>query len=322
MSLTDLQVFNDQVQSSATEIVAQEVDKFNAASNGAIVLTGGANQGDYNETAMYKKIAGLVRDRDAYATGAVSAVDLEDLLARSVKCAAGTPPVNIDPRFMSWLQRNMGEAVATISTQMAGDMLQNKLNKAIGAFVGALRNADSGAGDRLYDGTASTATLASLNNGSALLGDRSSQLAAWVMHSKSIHDIYGTALTNTERLFKFEGVQVVSDGFGRPLIVTDSTNLVETGSPNGYYQCGIVGGGIALEDNGDFITNVETSNGDENIQRTFQAEWSYNVGLKGYAWDATNGGASPTNAEVLTGSNWDQISTDVKDTAGVLVLTR
>lgn len=36
--------------------------------------------------------------------------------------------------------------------------------------------------------------------------------------------------------------------------------------------------------------------------------------------DIANGGKSPTDAELATGSNWDQVATSIKDTAGVLTI--
>jgi len=78
-------------------------------------------------------------------------------------------------------------------------------------------------------------------------------------------------------------------------------------------------GAVLIEQNPDYLENMSTTNGAENIKRTWQAQWSYNVGLKGYAWDKTNGGASPTNAALATGSNWDRYATSVKDLAGILV---
>jgi hypothetical protein len=67
--------------------------------------------------------------------------------------------------------------------------------------------------------------------------------------------------------------------------------------------------------------NVETRNGDENIRRTQQSEWTYNLSLKGYKWDETNGGASPSDAALGTGTNWDKQATDIKNTAGVKMVS-
>jgi hypothetical protein len=67
---------------------------------------------------------------------------------------------------------------------------------------------------------------------------------------------------------------------------------------------------------------VEITNGNENISRTWQAQWSFNLGLKGFAWDKTNGGKSPTTAALTTGTNWDKFATSNKDLPGVLVNTQ
>lgn len=66
--------------------------------------------------------------------------------------------------------------------------------------------------------------------------------------------------------------------------------------------------------------NIQTSNGKERIETTFQADYTFGLALKGYTWDVTNGGKSPTDAEIATGSNWDKIASDIKHTAGVVAI--
>ena len=77
-----------------------------------------------------------------------------------------------------------------------------------------------------------------------------------------------------------------------------------------------------VEQNNDFTANVDTLNGDENIIRTYQSEWSYNVGVQGFAWDKSNGGPSPTDAAIGSASNWDRYSTSHKDLAGVQLISQ
>ena len=115
-------------------------------------------------------------------------------------------------------------------------------------------------------------------------------------------------------------MQVIQDGFNRRLIVTDASPLTASGSPEGFHTLGLVDGAIAVQQNNDFFANIETSNGGENIARTWQAEWSNNIGVKGYKWDTTV--ASPvTTAKLATEANWDKVATSIKDTAGVIVLS-
>lgn len=320
MALSDLAVFSEYVYSSLTEVIAQQIDLFNAASGGAIVLRGGANQGDYSDIALWAKVSGLVRRRDAYGSGAQSAKELEHLLDTMVKIAAGTPPVNIPPSMFTWIQRNQEEGGAVIGQQLAGDMLGDMLNTAIIGYVAAL----TGETDVTHDYSATgTSKLSVLQGGAAKFGDRASDIRAWVMHSKSLFDIFGSALANTEALFNFGTVNVRQDGFGRPFVITDSSSLVNlTPTPDVYRTLGLVPAAIVVEANNDFDDNIETSNGDENIQRTYQAEWTYNLGIKGYSWDKSSGGKSPNDAALATGANWDRYATSHKDTAGVLVLTQ
>jgi hypothetical protein len=320
MALSDLAVFSEYVYSSLSEVIAQQVELFNNASDGAIVLRSGAHQGDYSDVALWAKISGLVRRRNAYGSGTQAAKDLQHLIDTMVKVAAGTPPVNIPPSMFSWIQQNQEEGGAVIGQQLAGDMLGDMLNTSIMAYVAAL----AGETDVTHDYSATgVADLKVLNNGAAKFGDRANDLRAWVLHSKSMFDIFGAALTNTEILFNFGNVNVRQDGFGRPFVVTDSPALVNTTpNPDVYRTLGLVTGAIIVEQNGDFDDNIQTSNGDENIQRTYQAEWTYNLGIKGYSWDKTSGGKSPNDAALATANNWDRYATSHKDTAGVIILTQ
>ncbi len=320
MALSDLAVFSEYVYSSLSEVISQQIDLFNAASGGSIVLKAAANQGDYSDVALWAKVSGLVRRRDAYGSGAQSAKDLEHLIDTMVKVAAGTPPVNIPPSMFTWIQRNQEEGGAVIGQQLAGDMLGDMLNTAIMAYVAAL----AGEADVTHDYSATgVSSLAVLQGGAAKFGDRAADIRAWVMHSKSLFDIFGAALANTTALFNFGTVNVRQDGFGRPFVITDSPSLVNlTPTPDVYRTLGLTSGAIIVEQNNDFDDNVETSNGDENIQRTYQAEWTYNLGVKGYSWDKTSGGKSPNDAALATANNWDRYATSYKDTAGVIVLSQ
>lgn len=314
MSLANLKVFNSFVYQTFLELIAQQIDLFNAASQGAIILKSAANLGDYADSTLYQRIPGLVRRRDAYGAGAVTAKDIAMLLATTVKIAAGTPPVNINPAWWAWIQRSPEEAGATLGKQLGEDTLADMLNTALKASVAAVSNVGATV---VNDGTAGKASFLALNSTSALFGDRAQNIACWIMHSKVWHDMVATALTNTSILFTFGNVKVMQDGMGRPFIISDAPDLFDGTAT--YRTLGLVNAAMTVEQNGDYTENISTLNGNENIARTFQAEWSYNLGLKGYSWDKTNGGHSPTNAAIGTGTNWDQYATSIKDTLGVML---
>lgn len=324
MALSDLAVYSEYAYSAFSETLRQQVDLFNAATGGAIMLQSAAHQGDFSDVAFFAKVTGgLVRRRNAYGSGTVAEKVLKHHVDTSVKVAAGTPPVRLDPGQFRWIQQNPEVAGAAKGQQLAVDTMADMLNVGLGSVYSAL----SQVSDVVYDATANTdaadklPTWNNLNNGQAKFGDQSSQIAAWIMHSTPMHKLYGSNLTNGERLFTYGTVNVVRDPFGKLLVMTDSPNLFAAGTPNVYHILGLVPGGVLIGQNNDFDANEETKNGDENIIRTYQAEWSYNIGVKGFAWDKANGGKSPTDAALFTSTNWDKYATSHKDLAGVVVKT-
>lgn len=324
MALSDLAVYSEYAYSAFSETLRQQVDLFNAATGGAIMLQSAAHQGDFSDVAFFAKVTGgLVRRRNAYGTGTVPEKVLKHLVDTSVKVAAGTPPVRLDPGQFRWIQQNPEVAGAAMGQQLAVDTMADMLNVGLGSVYSALSQVT----DVVYDATANTVaaeklpTWNNLNNGQAKFGDQSSQIVAWIMHSTPMHNLYGTNLNNGERLFTYGTVNVVRDPFGKLLVMTDSPNLFAAGTPNVYHILGLVPGAVMIGQNNDFDANEETKNGDENIIRTYQAEWSYNIGVKGFAWDKGSGGKSPTDAALFTSTNWDKYATSHKDLAGVVVKT-
>lgn len=326
MALSDLAVYSEYVYTSFTEVLRQNINLFNAASNNTILLRSAAHVGDFSDEVFWAKVDGLVRSRNPYSDGNVSEKQLRQLVDTMVKIARGTPPVRIDPGMLKWIQRSPEEAGAVLGRQLAVDTLADMVNTAIGAGVAALEQIPAVYLDRTAE-TNPKMTFAAFNDGQAKFGDASGLIAAWIMHSKPLFDIYGQALTNSEQLFQYGNVQVRRDPFGRMMIVTDSPNLVELNTVpnpdvNEYFSLGLTQNAIVVDQNNDFTANEETKNGGENIRKTYQAEWSYELGIKGFAWDKTNGGKAPNDAAIFSSGSWDRTVTSHKDLAGVLMRTR
>lgn len=324
MALSDLAVYSEYAYLAMTEVLDQQIALFNEASQGTLILQPSAHQGDYSEEAFFAKISNLVRRRNAYGTGTIASDSLKHLKDTSVKVAAGTKEMHIDPAQFRWIQRSPEEAGAAIGQQLAGDSLADMLNTGIGCGVAALSQQAS----NVNNITAATApadktNFVALANTAGKIGDRQSAIRAWVMHSTPLTTLYVNALTNAQNLFKYETVNIIADAFGRLFIVSDSPALLWSQTTpsvdNGFYTLGLQQGAIMVGQNNDFDYTTVDGTGKENISRTYQAEWSYNVGIKGYAWDKANGGASPTDAALFTATNWDKYSTSIKDLAGVLL---
>ena len=315
MSLTNMKVFNASLQSATIETLAQMVEKFNAASRGAITLTPQGFEGDYRYENFWQSIVTAQRRVDRYASNAAASnTSLAQLQEIGVKVAGGFGPILFEPGQMTWMNRSPAEAAAVVSKYMAEAMLKDQLNTAIAALVAAIE-AQAG---QVYDANTGPITYADLNSAHALFGDASQSLICEVMDGVSYHKFIGQNIANAATLFQYSNVMVV-DILGKRVVVTDAPALREASTTaNDAKVLSLVAGAATVYDGSDLITNIQTTNGKERIETTMQADYTFGLALKGFAWDVTSGGKSPTDAEIATGANWDKVATSWKHTAGVM----
>ena len=320
MSLTQMQVFNDYIMKATIETLDQYLVAFNAASRGAIVLSPDGFTGDFLQESFFQTLAAAQRRVDRYAAnGAAPITDLAELKNSSVKVAGGFGPVRYKPSQMTWLERPTAQGVEVASRAFAEILLKDQLNTAIAALVAAITAQSAAVNDV-------SATMgisqAALNNTHAKFGDASQNLVTQVMQGTTYHKLIGQALTNSEQLFHAGNVRVI-DILGKVSVVTDAPALMQASvdpTPNKEIILSLVQGAALVHDGRDLISNVQTSNGKERIETTLQVDYTFGVGLKGYTWDQTAGGKSPTDAELATGTNWDKTATSIKHTAGVALI--
>lgn len=322
MSLTTLQVYSRSLYRSFTERQDQVINAFNGASAGTVTLRPMPVQGDFLTTAHYGLIPDIVRRRNPYGTGTIPQRELKMLEDTIVKVAAGTQEMRIDPSQWRWIQQNPAIAGATIGAQLADQSLKDMLNTALGAAVAAY----SAESEIVLDVSAETdplkarASFANLALAAGKMGDRSGSIRAWIMHSTPRTNMLVNNLQNGENLFVFDTVNVYRDAEGRTFIITDAPPLAEADSV--FNLLGLKTGAINVGMNDDWDETTVDKTGNENIQRTYQAEWSYNLGLDGYAWDKVSGGKAPTDAALFNGANWERYTTSHKDLGGVLLTVK
>lgn len=318
MALTNMKVFNAELQTATIETLAQMVDKFNAASAGAIVLTNQGFEGDYRFENFFQSLHAAQRRVDRYATiGTATATDLAQLQSIGVKVAGGFGPIRWEPAQLSWVQMNPAAALESISRNLAEAIMKDQLNSAIAALVAAIEAQATATYDA---GTPTVITYNHINTAHAKFGDASGSIVANVMDGVTYHNLIGNNLTNTPQLFQANNVTVV-EILGKRVVVTDAPALRETGTGRDQKVLGLVAGAATVYDGSQLITNIETSNGGNRIVTTMQADYDFGLALKGYAWDTTSGGKSPTDAELATAANWDKVATSIKHTAGVICLS-
>lgn len=317
MSQSQMQVFNDFIMPATLESLDQMTAAFNAASNGAIILSPDGFTGDFLQESFFQTLAAAQRRVDRYAANGVAPItDLTELKNSSVKVAGGFGPIRYEPGQMTWLQRPTVQGIEVASRAFAEILLKDQLNTAIAALVAAITAQATAVND--VSATAGI-TQAGLNNAHAKFGDSSQSLVAQVMQGTTWHKLVGQAIANSTNLFVAGNVRVV-DILGKVTVVTDAPALMQTGTPNKEVILSLVSGAALVHDGRDQISNVDTSNGKERIETTIQVDYTFALGLKGYTWDTTAGGKSPTDAELATGTNWDKTATSIKHTAGVALI--
>lgn len=317
MSLSQMQVFNQYLMPVLAEIYPQEIQKFNAASNGAIVLQSAGFDGDFFRESFYNALHSAQRRVDRYAAQAsAAATDLTQSQQSMVKVAGGFGPIRYEPSQMSWLNKPTQEGIEVAARMFAEALLADQLNTAVAAGVAAIGNVAALTNDV---SASAKITHSALNSTDALFGDMSQRLVARVMTGLQYHTLIGENLANAQDLFKSDTVRIV-DILGKAIVVTDVPALRVAGTPNKQKVLTLVAGGIMVSDSGDLITNIETKNGQTRIETTMQSDYTFGLGIKGFTWDETNGGKSPTDAELATGTNWDKVKTSVKECAGVLTV--
>lgn len=317
MSLSQMQVFNQFIMPATIETLAQMIDKFNAASNGAIRLTTEGFIGDFLQDSFFAAVHSAQRRVDRYAAnGAAAPTDLTQIKHSGVKVAGGFGPIRFEPSQMTWLQKPTAEAIEVASRNFAEALMADQLNTAIAALCAAIGNNANTTND-----VSATAGISytSINDSHALFGDASGALVAEVMTGQVAHKLIGQNLLNANKLFYSTNVLVI-DVLGKPVVVTDAPALYVAGVPNKQKVLSLTDGAATVYDGSDVVTNVDTRNGNNRIETTMQVDYTFGLSLKGYTWDEANGGKSPSNAALGTGSNWDKTVASDKHTAGVIAI--
>lgn len=319
-TLADFKLYPEQLYSGYNEILAQNTDVFNGASNNAIRLIPEFKPARYSYEAFFQNVSSLVSRRDPAAVTSVADLQLTQDERITVKVERRIGPVKFTNDAFKKIGSDPGVASFLIGQQAAKAMMVDYLNTGLTSLVAAIRNNSN----LEVDASSGTLTHGALVNGLKTFGDRASRIRAWLMHSKTYFDLMGQAIT--DKITNVADVVIYGGSpgtLGRPVIVTDDSALIDTStSPDEYIVLGLsdMALDLTISEPSDFVSDLIT--GEENLAVRVQGEGAYNIGLKGYKYDVGNGGASPTAATLGTGSNWDVIAADDKDTAGFCILVQ
>lgn len=322
---SDMVIYNAEFQSGMVEKVAQFLALFNEGTRGAIRLVPRALKGHYSKEAFFKDVSGLVTRRDISSVAAPGDLAFTQGENISVKLNRKIGPIS--QTIDAFKKAGMGEKDASraFGELAASRKMKDMLNTALIAVEAAIQGNTAMNLDITGEST-KTATRAAANRVLGLFGDARSDIVCWVAHSHVNTDILGEGisadLTGLSDLISIQGQ--VAPWLGRPVIVTDAGALTDANgtATDTYNTLGLVRDAVVVEESEDEEFLVEKVGGLENIVLRFQSEYAYNVSVKGFQWDTGNGGINPTDSTLGTTTNWDQVATDDKSTAGVRLVTQ
>ena len=124
----------------------------------------------------------------------------------------------------------------------------------------------------------------------------------------------GDAMGNSKELFEYQGM-TVTNFRGKRFVVTEVPALTDTTAA--YKVLVLNQGGITVENQGAPVTIMSEKTGD-NITIEYQADFSFDLGLKMFAYKGT---ANPTAVELASGAHWTAVYASAKNGVGALLVS-
>ena len=199
MSLSNMVVYDQEIRTRTIELLGQDLQKFNAASGGTIVLDMMRWQGNYTRESFYNSLAGAQRRVDRFAANASQAsTALSESEMVGVKIAGGFGPVLFEPAQLTWLSSNPEEAINVIAQGFADALLADQLNTVVGCAVAAIENIPALVNDVSALAAGAGALTQSVLNGSHAKFGRSMMLRADITSGAAYHKLIEKGLEKRE----------------------------------------------------------------------------------------------------------------------------
>lgn len=318
-------VYTDTLRAEEYRRTVEQVNLFNAASGGAILLESDparqmAEGGDFTDTARFKPIDSLVARRDNDNPGIdVDIKKLEMTGGKLIRQTLGCGPVSVTDIQARKAGKNfdMNAAMVNLGVQFADAKLLHIRNNIIAASVAAVDSADTPSADvHVLDiargktaGAKVKATMGQLNLLLAKMGDARESVVTFLMPSAVFADLVGDSISNYQ-FDRVAGVTIYRDvvqAFGRTVIVADVPSLTSSLTSSYYTEYAVLGLGVGalratiLYDQGiELQRDILKASSVTYVREDFDVEYE----VYGMKWAVATD--NPTDAALATASNWGQ----------------
>lgn len=315
---SNFQIYEEQFFGGFTEVLQQNVNAFNEASRGAILLTTDLHRGDFLQKSFMTSIAQstMINRRDTTSVAATTDQPLAQDEEKSPKLSRRIGPIANtvdsfrkiaeDPRIFSLL----------LGRQIAVSVAKDMLNSALRATEACL---DKSANTE-FDASDGTLATSDLIDGLAVMGDAADDIVLWVMRSKQFFDLTKNQISaGTDGVSNFNIQTGTPVTMSRPVLVTDAPPLRENSSPDVYICLGLTAGAVSVIESEAREIASDLVTGLANLVMRIQGELAYTVNVKGWKYGST---ANPTDANLATSANWTQAVSSIKSGPGVRIYSQ
>ncbi len=309
---TDFVIYDNEFASGLWERMNVNIDLWNTATRGGLLISTKNLMGHFNKVSMYKRLAqAVITEFDPRVKGTTTWTNLEQFESASVKVWRDMAISGTLDEFKVMLN----EPNTTFSQVVGGltaDMItKDAIETLVGALVGAIQNeATHVLGD--YTGAIG---FKDVNEAQFVYGDQYSNVACILMHSNAKRGIVD--LNIDEKLDVIAGYTIQtgeSNTLGLPVVCSDIDALKDGDNNNILFLVA----GAAMVQNSETVTAVTQVDIDTRpMELKLKREWAFNVGLKGITYDTTKT-AYPTRANLADKTFWTITAENTKELPCVL----
>lgn len=303
---SDVIIYNETAQTSFLERLQNNLDVFNKASNGAIILRDENIVGDFRKNSFYK-VGGSIEHRNVNSNGKVEGKKIAMGEQVGVKVPFKFGPYDTTEEAFKRRGVSPAEFSVLIGQDFADALMAGYWSYATAALHGAI----GGNSDMLVSARIAEHHKKVLTKGMRKFGDKFNRLSLWVMDSASYFDIVDDAIA--EKLFQ-EADTVVYGGLpatmGIPVLVTDQAKS------NKIY--GLQAGAITITNSQLPAFRASNIDDEENLGIRVRGEGTFNLDILGYSYKET-AGANPNLETLGATANWTKWASSNKNTAGVIL---
>lgn len=302
------------------EANTQELDVFNEASRGGLVLTTAISTGWATITKFFEGAKGGVR------RGTGEAFTPSELGRISVI----SPKMNRQSAYtktLSAIKKMEGVNNAQYSELVGEAHATDEASDYANIMIGIAANVVSSNDDLTSDITGTTTGLMTYPDmiaAASKFGDKAPMLQTVLIHSKPYYDLSKDVAAGNSRYVPELGLTIV-DGIpsypNKVFVVTDAPDLVfdNAGTYNYITLMLVPGGGVATRSEEPFFNVDNTAKvGNETSPESIY-DYTPQFTLRGWSWTAAT--ENPTEAQIKTPGNWT-LKTEIKNSAGIAIISK